>query len=51
MNVDYYVNILFNNLLGSARLMGLQSYIFQQDNNPKHTAKLYFKSKQFKLLS
>ena len=48
LNTKY---VLSNNLPGSARLMGLQDYIFQQDNYPKHAAKLYFKSKQFKLLS
>ena len=48
LNTKY---VLSNNLPGSARLMGLQDYIFQQDNYPKHAVKLYFKSKQFKLLS
>ena len=48
LNTKY---VLSNNLPDSARLMGLQDYIFQQDNYPKHAAKLYFKSKQFKLLS
>ena len=41
MNAEYYVNILSNNLPDLARLMGLQNYIFQQDNGSKHTAKLY----------
>ena len=54
MNAEYYVNILSNNLPYSARLMNLQDYIFQQDNDSKHTAKLiklYFESEKFKLLS
>ena len=51
MNAEYYVNILSNNLPDSARLINLKDYIFQQDNDPKNTAKLYFEPKQFKLLS
>lgn len=36
-----YLNILKNNLLTSVEKLGLQgSWIFQQDNDPKHTAKI-----------
>ena len=35
-----YVNILSNNLLQSADKMQLGSFIFQQDNDPKHTSKV-----------
>jgi transposase len=35
-----YLNILKNNLNESASLMGLESFIFQQDNDPKHTSKV-----------
>lgn len=37
--IDYY-NILNNNLLQSAERMSLGSFIFQQDNDPKHTSKV-----------
>ncbi len=48
-----YVNILSNNLEDSARLMGLENYTFQQDNDPKHTSRLaknYFEDKSIDLL-
>jgi transposase len=35
-----YVNILANNLASSAAKMGLDRYIFQHDNDPKHTSAL-----------
>jgi hypothetical protein len=39
MNAKGYVNILRDNLKKSIRKLGIQdSYLFQQDNDPKHTA-------------
>jgi hypothetical protein len=39
MNAKGYVNILLGNLKKSIRKLGIQdSYLFQQDNDPKHTA-------------
>ena len=35
-----YVDILSRNLFESVSEMGLSSYIFQQDNDPKHTSRL-----------
>ena len=35
-----YVDILSRNLFESANEMGLSSFIFQQDNDPKHTSRL-----------
>jgi hypothetical protein len=48
-----YVEILSNYLHESAEIMGLEDFIFQQDNDPKHTSKLaktYFEEKEIKLL-
>lgn len=39
-----YVDILAENLQNSAEMMGLGQFIFQQDNDPKHTSRL---AKQF----
>ena len=33
-----YYNILSNNIYKSAEKLGLNSFIFQQDNDPKHTS-------------
>lgn len=35
-----YVQLLADNLLDSASKIGLGSFIFQQDNDPKHTSKV-----------
>jgi transposase len=41
MNAKGYVNILRDNLNKSVRKLGIQdSYLFQQDNDPKHTARV-----------
>ncbi|KAG0418638.1 Transposable element Tcb1 transposase [Dictyocoela roeselum] len=54
MDSRKYVNILAENLPHSARSMGLDEYIFQQDNDPKHTSKLtkeYFEKKNINVIS
>lgn len=40
MDAARYCSILSENLLSSASEMGLSEFIFQQDNDPKHTSKL-----------
>jgi hypothetical protein len=41
MNAEGYVNILRGNLKKSVCKLGIQdSYLFQQDNGPEHTARL-----------
>ncbi|ORD95369.1 TCB2 [Hepatospora eriocheir] len=40
MTAASYKQILSQNLLASARKMGLDEFIFMQDNDPKHTARL-----------
>jgi DDE superfamily endonuclease len=48
-----YCDILANNLATSASEMGLESFIFQQDNDPKHTSKHlkeFFKEKKIEVL-
>jgi hypothetical protein len=40
MDAASYVDILSRNLNSSARKMNLNEFIFQQDNDPKHTSKL-----------
>jgi hypothetical protein len=40
MNRFLYLSILANNLSQSAEDMGLDEFIFQQDNDPKHSSKL-----------
>ena len=34
----YYKNILIENLGASAQMLGMANYVFQQDNDPKHTS-------------
>jgi transposase len=53
MNIHYYKRILMNNLKSFTTSMGLDNFIFQQDNNPKHTFDLlkgYFERQEIKLL-
>ncbi len=53
MNRYGYVNILANNLEQSASQMGLSTFIFQQNNDPKHTsgyARDYFVTKGIEVL-
>jgi hypothetical protein len=38
MNAVQYVTILTNNLQTSANKMSLTDFVFQQDNDPKHTS-------------
>ena len=48
-----YQQILSENLIESANLMGLNKFIFQQDNAPAHTSKLlklFFKENNIELL-
>ncbi len=48
-----YQDIISRNLSASVTLMRLRSFIFQQDNDPKHTSrstKDYFETKKFNLL-
>ena len=41
MDAKLYVNILDNNLIQSATDLGIQdNFIFQSDNDPKHTSRL-----------
>jgi transposase len=41
MNAEGFVNILLGNLKKSVRKIGIQdSYLFQQDNDPKHMARI-----------
>jgi transposase len=41
MNAKGYVNILRGNLKNSVRKLGVQDwYLFHQDNDPKHTARI-----------
>lgn len=49
-----YVNILRNNLMPSVNRLGLlDHFVFQQDNDPKHTSrvgKAYFEENEIELL-
>ncbi len=48
-----YVDLLSRNLYESANMMGLESFIFQQDNDPKHTSSIaneYFEHKGIDVL-
>jgi hydroxymethylpyrimidine/phosphomethylpyrimidine kinase len=35
-----YCNIIVNNIMESASLMGLDHFVFQHDNDPKHSSKI-----------
>ena len=52
MTADVYIDILKENLTESLRKCGLgRNFVFQQDNDPKHTAKKtksYFRSRRIK---
>ena len=53
MNAYTYLDIIKYNLDQSARLMGLNKFIYQQDNDPKHTSRLikkFFAKKNIKVL-
>lgn len=54
MTADSYISILKRNLKESARKVGLEKkFIFQQDNDPKHTAhktKAFFQTSRIKVL-
>jgi len=52
MDAVSYVNILSTSLPESAAKMGLRKYIFQHDNDPKHTSRLvceYLNNKDIQL--
>lgn len=54
MDAEMYCSILSDNLLSSVTQLGMSSYIFQQDNDPKHTSKLaksFFAEEKINLLS
>ena len=53
MNAAAYADILATNLTTSVHRIGRKKFIFQQDNDPKHTSKLskvYFEKKDMKVL-
>ena len=52
MDSPYYLYVLSENLSESAQLMGINNFIFQQDNDSKHKSKLamrYFEEKDIEL--
>lgn len=54
MDAPLYCSILADNLKESVRSMGIDDFIFQQDNDPKHTSRLakeFFAENNIKLLS
>ena len=53
MDAARYCNILANNLISSAKELNMNEFIFQQDNDPKHTSKLaksYFEENKIKVM-
>lgn len=53
MTGNSYVSLLEENLTESANMMSLGQFVFQQDNDPKHTsrvAKLYFQENNIEML-
>ena len=53
MNVRKYIRIMSDHMIPSARRLFEEEYIFQQNNDPKHTAKIraeYLRKKGIQVL-
>jgi transposase len=53
MYAPKYIKLLQNNLVSSARKLNLDEWVFQQDNDPKHTSKLsmsYFEANDIEVM-